>query len=99
MVSGVLPCYQCCAQDSDRPDTELPDPVAKAIVALPGQALLVLPLVVPHGNALLAVAAGNAACPAVALHLLPEGQRLDACHLMDQSIHRLHLQKTPGNKF
>ena len=82
---------------SSTPDAELPDPVAKAVMALPGQAFPVLLLVLLHGEALLAVAASAAAAdaggPIGPLHRFPEGQGPDPCHLVDQAIHCLHLQE------
>ncbi len=73
--------------------TELPDFVTKAVVALPGQALPVLLLVgAIEGNAPLlrlaiaaiaAIAMAPVAIPIAGLCGLPEGQRLDACHLSD----------------
>jgi len=84
--------------------TELPDFVTKAIVALPRQALPVLLLVgAVEGNAPLlapaiaAIAMAPVPIPVAGLCGLPEGQRLDACHLSDQPIQCLHLQKIPRN--
>ena len=67
--------------------TELPVFVTKAIVALPGQALPVLLLVgAVEGNAPLlppAIAMAPIPIPIAGLCGLPEGQRLDTCHLSD----------------
>ena len=76
----------------DSPNAERPDSVAEAIVALPGQAFPIL-LFVPHGDALLAVASIVACCPAQPLHLVPKGDGPYACHLINQPVHRLDLQR------
>ena len=70
-------------------DHKPPDAVAKAIMALPWQALLVLLLVraVQGHSSLLA-------CPIlpIGVHGPPEGMGPDAGDLPDQPVQRLHLQ-------
>lgn len=82
-------------------DTELPELVPEAIVALPGQALpVLLPVGAVQGNApfpALAVAHVTIAIAIVGttaarLRRLPEGEGPDARHLPDQSVQRLHLK-------
>lgn len=82
-------------------DTELPELVPKAIVALPGQALpILLPVGAVQGNAPfpalaiahVTIAIAIAGATAARLRGLPEGEGPDACHLPDQPIQRLHLK-------